>query len=37
MTSNEAWNIFKNTGSIFDYITYLKIKNYEISKKIEQQ
>ncbi len=37
MTSNEAWNVFKKTGSIYDYITYVKIKSYELNKKLQQQ
>lgn len=29
MNSNIAWQIFKNTGNIIDYLVYVKIKNYE--------
>lgn len=32
MNSKEAWQIFKNTGNIIDYLVYIKIKNYEFKK-----
>ena len=32
MNSKEAWQIFKNTGNIIDYLVYKKIKNYELIK-----
>lgn len=33
MNSQEAWQIFKNTGSVIDYLVYKKIKIYEKTKK----
>ena len=33
MTSIEAWDVFFSTGKIFDYLVYLKIKQYEVIKK----
>jgi len=32
MTSIEAWDIFFKSGSIFDYLVYLKIKQHEVIK-----
>lgn len=32
MNSKEAWQIFKQTGNIIDYLVYKKIKNYELLK-----
>lgn len=32
MNSKEAWQIFKNTGNIIDYLVYIKIKKYEFKK-----
>lgn len=32
MNSKEAWQIFKTTGNIIDYLVYKKIKNYELLK-----
>lgn len=32
MNSKEAWQIFKNTGNIIDYLVYIKIKNFEFKK-----
>jgi hypothetical protein len=32
MTSVEAWNIFKKTGKIFDYLVFVRIRDYEKSK-----
>lgn len=32
MNSKEAWQIFKRTGNIIDYLVYIKIKNYEFKK-----
>jgi hypothetical protein len=31
MNSNIAWQVFKKTGNIIDYLVYVKIKNYEIN------
>ncbi len=31
MTSVEAWNIFKNSGKIFDYLVFVRIRNFENS------
>lgn len=33
MNSKEAWQIFKETGSIIDYIVYKKIQRNEFNKK----
>ncbi len=33
MTSVEAWNVFKNTGNIFDYIVFSRIRSFEEQKK----
>lgn len=32
MNSKIAWQIFKETGNIIDYLVYVKIKNYESNK-----
>lgn len=32
MNSKEAWQVFKQTGNIIDYLVYRKIKNYELLK-----
>ncbi len=32
MTSKEAWNMFRTTGDIIDYIIYSKIKHFELKK-----
>ncbi len=32
MNSKEAWQVFKQTGNIIDYLVYKKIKNYELLK-----
>lgn len=32
MNSKEAWQIFTKTGSVIDYLVYVKIKNNEINK-----
>lgn len=32
MTSKEAWQIFKKTGSVIDYLVYIKIKKNEFNK-----
>ncbi len=29
MTSKEAWNVFKTTGKVEDYLIYKKIKREE--------
>lgn len=33
MNSKEAWKIFRNSGSVIDYLVYVKIKNFENNKK----
>jgi hypothetical protein len=32
MTSVEAWNIFKKTGKIFDYLIFVTIRRFECNK-----
>ena len=34
MNRIEAWNIFQKSGSIFDYLVYIKVKLAEANKKI---
>ena len=33
MNSKEAWQIFKETGNIIDYLVYKRIKNFEQTTK----
>ncbi len=33
MNSKEAWEIFTKTGTIIDYLVYVKIKKNEKTKK----
>lgn len=33
MNSKEAWQIFKETGNIIDYLVYKRIKNFEQNSK----
>jgi hypothetical protein len=33
MNSKEAWQIFKETGNIIDYLVYKRIKNFEQNTK----